>query len=286
MWDTAQTASSTGPKNSRMMHLQDPTHTPLNAPVGHRLAFPPTLPGLPRQEAEVAPTQRWREALTLIDRHLSYTRRQLHAGDSIQSAGADFNCLHLVHFGAIKSVVVAANGSHQLAGLHLKGDWIGFDGIASGQCACDAYAMDTSEIWSLRYVVLLKTAERVPEIAHALYAAMSGQLAYDRAWRFALATMPADARLADFLRSWARSLALRELRTDHITLRLTRAEIGNYLGMTLETVSRSFTRLAELELIAFEGKGRRHFTIRDVAALEAFVDGKTTPCPTAALPLQ
>ncbi len=80
-----------------------------------------------------------------------------------------------------------------------------------------------------------------------------------------------------FLRCWAHALALRELRTDHITLRLTRAEIGNYLGMTLETVSRSFSRLVALGLISFDDKGRRHFAIPDVAALSAFVEGKARP---------
>ncbi len=220
----------------------------------------------------------WRAPLALVERHLSFTRRSLHAGDSVQRSGEPFKSLHLLHFGSVKTLVSAADGSQQVAGLHVKGDWVGFDGIATGLCACDAVAMDTSEIWSMRYSVLLKTAERIPELSHALLTAMSVQLARDRDWRFALATLCADARLADFLRSWAQTLALRELRTDHITLRLTRAEIGNYLGMTLETVSRSFSRLVTLGLISFDDKGRRHFAIPDVNALVAYVASKATPC--------
>jgi len=229
------------------------------------------------------PVRRWRESLGLMERHVSFKRRSLHAGDLVQTAGDTFSYLHLVHFGAIKTVVVAANGCQQVAGLHLQGDWIGFDGIASGYSACEAYAMDTSEIWSARYSVLLKTAERVPDLVHVLHTAMSSQMARDRDWRFALATLPADARLADFLRSWAQALALRDLRTDHITLRLTRAEIGNYLGMTLETVSRSFGRLVELGLIAFEEKGRRHCAIPDVDALVRYVESRAPACATPPL---
>lgn len=258
------------------LHGRPPGAFPSPAPAPR-----PTGVASPEPAPVLVPAGHWRTSLALVERHVPFKRRSLHAGDAVQTAGEPFRALHLVHFGGVKSVVVAANGCQQVAGLHIKGDWVGFDGIASGVCACDAVAMDTSEIWTLRYPMVLKAAEQVPELAHALYAAMSGQLARDREWRFALATLPADARLADFLRSWAQALALRALRTDHITLRLTRAEIGNYLGMTLETVSRSFSRLVALGLISFDDKGRRHFAIPDVDALSAYVDGKVRPCAGA-----
>lgn len=221
------------------------------------------------------PMRPWRESLSLIERHMSYKRRSLHAGDPVQTAGDAFGCLHLVHFGAIKTIVLAACGCQQIVGLHLKGDWVGFDGIATGYSACNGCAMDTSEIWTVCYATLLKTAERVPELMHLLNTAMGSQLARQHKWRIAMATLPADARLADFLRSWVQALALRDLRTDNIRLRLTRAEIGNYLGMTLETVSRSFSRLAKFGLIAFDDKGHRRFAIPDIDALVAFAEIRT-----------
>lgn len=214
----------------------------------------------------------WRESLALVERHLSFTRRIVHAGDAVQVAGDPFTCLHIIKLGSVKAVTLAANGREQLAGVYLKGDWIGFDSIATGTCPSDAYAMDTSEIWTLRYTALLQTVAGVPELLAGLHIAMSGQLARDREWRFALGTLPADARVADFVRTWAKSLNERDLRTDQITLRLTRAEIGSYLGMTLETVSRSFSRLARVGLIRFEDKGRRHFNIPSVRALIDFVE--------------
>lgn len=218
-----------------------------------------------------APMWRWRTSLSLIERHVPFKRRSLHDGDPVYVAGDAFGCLHLVHFGAIKTKVVAACGWQQVVSLHLKGDWVGFDGIASGYCACDAYAMDTSEIWTVCYSALLKIAEHVPELTQMLHTSMGSELARQHQWRVAMATLPADARLADFLCSWVQALALRDLRTDNMALYLTRAEIGNYLGMTLETVSRSFSRLVEFGLIAFEGKGRRNIAISDIHALVAFV---------------
>ncbi|MEO6031407.1 MAG: helix-turn-helix domain-containing protein, partial [Burkholderiaceae bacterium] len=96
----------------------------------------------------------------------------------------------------------------------------------------------------------------------------------------ALCTLPADARVADFLRYWAESLAQRGLRNDQITLRMTRAEIGNYLGMTLETVSRALSRLARGDLIRFSERGRRDIEIPEVAALAAYIQRSLTPEPT------
>ena len=98
-----------------------------------------------------------------------------------------------------------------------------------------------------------------------------------------LCTLPADARVAEFLRYWADSLSRRGLRADRITLRMTRAEIGNYLGMTLETVSRAMSRLARDNIIAFAEKGRRDVQIPDVGALSAFVQRCVAPEPVPAL---
>jgi len=95
-----------------------------------------------------------------------------------------------------------------------------------------------------------------------------------------LCTLPADARVAEFLRHWADSLAKRGMRTDQITLRMTRAEIGNYLGMTLETVSRALSKLARDKVIGFAEKGRRDVHIPDVRALSAFVQRCVAPSPT------
>jgi CRP/FNR family transcriptional regulator len=224
-----------------------------------------------------APNQRWRESLVLVERHVAFTRRTVHAGDAVQVAGEAFADLHIVNSGVFKTVNLSSDGREQVVGLHFKGDWIGFDGIAAGRCACDAIAMDTGEVWSIPYSALLKAAGAAPALLHAVHAAMSTQLARDRDWLLALGTLPADARVADFVHFWAESLAERGLRTDQITLRMTRAEIGNYLGMTLETVSRAFGRLARCGLIRFDEKGRREIAIPCVQALAQYVQDVVNP---------
>ena len=139
-------------------------------------------------------------------------------------------------------------------------------------------AIDTGEIWSVRYVELLPACAREPKLMALLHAAMSREIGRDRDSMLALATLPADARVADFLRYWADALAERGLRNDCITLRLTRAEIGNYLGMTLESVSRALSRLARASVIRFPEKGRRDIQIPEVGALHAFI-GRCTAEP-------
>jgi CRP/FNR family transcriptional regulator, anaerobic regulatory protein len=220
--------------------------------------------------------------LKLLNDGLTPQRRVVHAGDSIYQAGERFGNLHILHSGFVKIVNLSADGREQVVGLKFRGDWLGFDGIAGGQYSCDAVAMDTGEVWVFKYVDLLAACLEQPLLLTKLHEAMSREIAHDRDSLMSVCTLPADARVAEFLRYWVQSLAMRGLRTDHITLRMTRAEIGNYLGMTLETVSRALSKLARDKVIAFNEKGRREVHIPDVAALSAF----TRRCMLASTTIQ
>jgi CRP/FNR family transcriptional regulator len=208
-------------------------------------------------------------------------RRIVHAGDRAYQAGERFISLHIVHAGSFKTVNLSADGREQVVSLHFKGDWLGFDGIADQQHSCDAVALDTGELWSIRYDELLRRCAEQPALLGLLHAAMSREIGRDRDSMMSLCTLPADARVAEFLRHWAESQSERGLRSDAITLRMTRAEIGNYLGMTLESVSRALSRLAREQLIRFAGAGRRHVQIPDLSALAEFVEDSMTPAPQA-----
>jgi CRP/FNR family transcriptional regulator len=224
--------------------------------------------------------QRISESLRLLEDNLPIQRRVVHAGETIYQAGESFGCLYVLNSGFAKIVNLSQDGREQVVGLHFRGDWLGLDGIATGRYGCDAIAMDTGEVWSVRYDALLVAAAKQPALLGVMHHAMSREIGRDRDTMLSLCTLPADARVADFLRYWADALAERGLRTDQITLRMTRAEIGNYLGLTLESVSRSLSRLAHAKLIGFTEKGRRDLRIPDVAALSAFVQRCVAPLPT------
>ena len=225
-------------------------------------------------------SRRIADMLKLLAETLPLQRRVVHAGDSIYRAGETFAQLFIVNSGFFKIVNTASDGREQVVGLHFKGDWLGFDGIARGHYGCDAVAMDTGEVWAVHYQALLKACAERPALLAVLHAAMSREITRDRDSLLSLCTLSADARVADFLRYWTDSLARRGMRTDQITLRMTRAEIGNYLGMTLESVSRALSRLAREQVIAFSEKGRRHIRIPDVRALSAYAQCGTPAVAT------
>jgi CRP/FNR family transcriptional regulator len=221
------------------------------------------------------------ESLELIRENVPVRRRIVHAGDTVYQAGDRFANLHIIHSGCFKVVNLSSDGRERVVALHFKGDWLGFDGIADGFHDCDVVAMDVGEVWTVSYASLLTASAVHPRLLTALHAAMSREIARDRDSLMSLCTLTADARVADFLHHYVSSLAACGLRTDQITLRMTRAEIGNYLGMTLESVSRALSRLARDKLICFAEKGRREVRIPNVQALAGFVQRSLAPATAA-----
>jgi CRP/FNR family transcriptional regulator len=243
------------------------------APVGarRRVALPDAesaASGIaPAAEAPGDESRRIAAMLELVADAVALQRRVVHAGDVVYRAGQPFTHLYVLNAGLFKAVTLAPDGREQVAALQFRGDWLGFDGIADARHRCDAVAMDTGEVWALPYDALLAACTRRPELLALLHAEMSRAIGRDRDAMLSLCTLSADERVAEFLQQWAGALARRGLRTDQITLRMTRAEIGSYLGMTLESVSRALSRLAQRGLIRFVQKGRREISIPSLDAL-------------------
>ena len=231
-------------------------------------------------DANQRASQHIADTLKLLSSKLAPQRHLVHAGEMLYQAGERFDNLYIMNSGFFKIVTLSPDGREQVVGLKFRGDWLGFDGIAEGHYSCDAVAMDTGEVWVIRYEALLAACANNRELLTVLHEAMSREIGRDRDSLMSVCTLPADARVAEFLRYWAESLAKRGLRTDQIALRMTRAEIGNYLGMTLETVSRALSRLARDKVIGFASKGRRDVHIPNVQALSAFVQRCLSPAPT------
>jgi CRP/FNR family transcriptional regulator len=232
------------------------------------------------RNADQLACQNTADTLKLLADTLAPQRRVVHAGDVIYQAGERFDNLYVLNSGFFKIVTISPDGREQVVSLKFRSDWLGFDGIAQGAYSCDAIAMDTGDVWVIRYDALLGACVACPALLTILHEAMSREIGRDRDSLMSVCTLPADARVAEFLRHWTRSLAQRGLRCDQITLRMTRAEIGNYLGMTLETVSRALSKLAREKVIDFAEKGRRDIRIPDVEALSTFVQRCLAPART------
>ncbi|MES2952467.1 MAG: Crp/Fnr family transcriptional regulator [Pseudomonadota bacterium] len=236
-----------------------------------------------KTDADVRTSQHITDVLNLLQDTLAPQRRIVRAGDAIYQAGENFTHLYMLNSGFCKIVNQTADGREQVVGLKFRGDWMGFDGIANGRFVCDAIALDTGEVWMIRYDALLAACAQHSALLPVLHEAMSREIARDRDSLMSVCTLPADARVADFLRYWSHSLGRSGIRADQFTLRLKRADIGNYLGMTIETVSRSLTRLARGKLIQFAENGRRDIQIPEIDALTDFVQSFVTPSPQAVL---
>jgi len=243
------------------------------------LAAPAGQPSAAGQE-DVTHARHIGEQLALVERSVAIQRRIVRAGEAVYQAGTRFTHLYIVNAGFFKVVSLSSDGREQIVSLQYRGDWLGFDGIAEGSHDCDAFALDTGEVWAISYAALLQAGAGQPALMGVLHQAMSREIAHDRSSLLSVCTLPADARVADFLHTWAGALSSRGLRTDQMTMRMTRAEIGNYLGVTLETVSRALSRLDRSGLIRFLDKGRRELRIPDVGALGEFVQGNLAPAAT------
>jgi CRP/FNR family transcriptional regulator len=243
----------------------------------------PRAPSAPTASAPYCPTRGHREGHSIaeilgsLSAAVSPQRRLVRAGDFIHQTGQHFEHLYILNSGFFKIVTLSPDGREQVVGLKLRGDWLGFDGIAQGAYACDAVAMDTGEVWAIRYESLLVACIGNRRLLAVLHEAMSRQISHQRDSLMSVCTLPADARVAEFLRTLAESLATSGQRADEISLRMTRAEIGNYLGLTLETVSRALSRLAKHKVIGFAPTGRRDLHIPNLDALSAFAQSCMVP---------
>ncbi len=248
---------------------------------GNDGAIPPALPGIRPAPgpSHAKPGSCWRESLALMEQYVTFVRQKVRTDDKVYLCGETFDTLYLISAGLFKIVNLAPDGREQPAGLFFKGDWLGFDGIPTGQHGCSAVALDSGELWTIRYDTLLQASAREPLLMRLVLSAVSAQLARNRDITLSMGTLSADARVADFLLQWAHSLEERGMRTDQINVHMSRAEMGDYLGLRLESVSRALSRLARCGVIRFNEKGRREINIPDLDALSDFIKHSADPDP-------
>jgi CRP/FNR family transcriptional regulator, anaerobic regulatory protein len=207
------------------------------------------------------------QARALFDR-LVTTRIRLRKGDVLFRAGDRFTALFAVRVGSLKTVTLTDDGTEQVSGYHLPGEIVGVEGIGNDVHACQAVALEDTEVCTLPF-------DRVEQLAHddasfqrRLYRLLSSAIVRERAVALVVGTMHAEQRLASFLLDLSNRYQARGYSSTEFVLRMTRAEIGSHLGLKLETVSRLFSRFAEERLIVVSG---RVLKLLDRVALQRLV---------------
>ncbi|MEO8346332.1 MAG: helix-turn-helix domain-containing protein [Betaproteobacteria bacterium] len=183
------------------------------------------------------------------------TRRiRLRKGDTLFRAGEKFTSLYAVRSGSCKTVLPGEDGQDQVAGYHIGGDVIGTDGIGSNSHDCEAVALEDMEMCALPFNRIEDLAQEDPQFQRRLNRLLSLEITRERRVTMILGGMHADQRLATFLLDLARRYQERGYSSVEFVLRMTREEIGSYLGLKLETVSRLFSRFHEEGLIQVHGR--------------------------------
>lgn len=217
------------------------------------------------------------DSLRLIDAAVRQ-RRPLRAREVLFHAGAGFECLYLVRSGALMSCSHAEDGSEQVQGFHLPGELLGLDGLAEGRHGCSVIALEASNVCALPLVLVQDIVVDVPELQAALMRVIARESANDHLHVAMMGRRGAHERLAAFLISLSERHA--RIGRDPLRLRLymSRSEIGSFLGLAEETVSRLFSRMHAGGLLEVHGRTVR---IRDEEGLRLVCHGHSETAVSA-----
>jgi len=180
--------------------------------------------------------------------------RAVKRGDTLYRAGDHFNSIYAIRAGSFKTVVMHRDGREHVTGFEIAGDALGFDGVCAGQHNCDAIALEDSVVCIIPFAQLEIICREVKSMEHHIYQMMSGEIVRESAQMMLLGTMSAEQRVASFLLNLSRRFKMRGFSAAEFHLRMTREEIGCYLGMKLETVSRMFSKFQREHLVRANGK--------------------------------
>jgi CRP/FNR family transcriptional regulator, anaerobic regulatory protein len=206
--------------------------------------------------------------LTRLD-GLAFTRRRVKAGDTLYREGDKFQYIYAVRSGTLKSSLMLSDGREQVSGFHISGELVGLDGVAQGKHASATMALEDSEVCAISYTALTDLAIGTSGMQHIISRLMSREILREHTLMMLLGSMNAEERLAAFLLNLSQRYAARGYSEREFHLRMSRAEIGSYLGMKLETVSRTFSAFQQQGLLEVD---KRHIQITDLEQLRRRFD--------------
>jgi CRP/FNR family transcriptional regulator, anaerobic regulatory protein len=200
---------------------------------------------------------------------LTFPVRKMKAGETLHRAGDKFNALYIVRSGFFKTVSVDAAGAELVLGFPMRGDVVGLDGVDLGHHTADVVALDVGNVAVIPFANLSQLAREHPCVERLMYSLFSRELAHNQAMAWLLGTLGAEARIASFLLDLSDRFGRLGYSRSSFALRATREEIGSYLGLKLETVSRTLSAFDAAGLIEVN---RRELTLCDIQGLRRIVN--------------
>ena len=201
------------------------------------------------------------------------TRRKVKRGARLFHNGEAFTSLYAIRTGFFKTCVATEDGRDQVTGFQMAGEIIGLDGIVNDHHTCDAVALEDAEVCVMPFDKLEELSREVTALQHHVHKIMSREIVREHGVMLLLGSMRAEERLAAFLLNLVQRLHARGFSPLELVQRMTREENGSYLGLKLETVSRTFSKFAEDGIVEVK---QRHIRILDTEALKRIVN--LQPC--------
>jgi len=208
------------------------------------------------------------EQLERLDQIVN-ARRAVLRGEALFRAGENFTSLYVVRTGFFKTLVSAEDGREQVTGFQMAGELLGLDGIGTERHTCDAVALEDSQVCVIPFADLEHLSRELSDLQRHFHRIMSREIVREHGVMLLLGSMRAEERLAAFLVNLTQRLRNRGFSASALVLRMTREEIGSYLGLKLETVSRAFSRMQDDGLLNVK---LRQITVLNPEALQRLVN--------------
>ncbi len=199
------------------------------------------------------------------------TRRKVARGDNLFRNGDKFNALYAIRTGFFKTRISAEDGRDQVTGFQMAGEIIGLDGIVSDHHTCDAVALEDAEVCVMPFDRIEELSREITSLQRHVHKIMSREIVRENGVMLLLGSMRAEERLAAFLLNLVQRLHARGFSQSELILRMTREEIGSYLGLKLETVSRTFSKFVEEGIVEVK---QRHVRILNPNGLKLIVNAQ------------
>jgi CRP/FNR family transcriptional regulator len=196
-------------------------------------------------------------------------RRPVPRGETLFRAGDEFSSLFAVRTGFFKTCVSSEDGRDQVTGFQMAGELIGLDGIGTERHTCDAVALEDSQVCVIPFAQLEELSRELGDLQRHFHKIMSREIVRDHGVMLLLGSMRAEERLAAFLLNLTQRLQTRGFSAHSLILRMTREEIGSYLGLKLETVSRTFSKFQDDGVLEVK---QRHIRVLEPGALQQLVN--------------
>ena len=214
------------------------------------------------------------EELDKIDEVVAM-RRKVKRGARLYANGEKFTSLYAIRTGFFKTCITTEDGRNQVTGFQMAGEIIGLDGIVKDHHTCDAVALEDAEVCVMPFDRIEELSREVVALQRHVHKIMSREIVREHGVMLLLGSMRAEERLAAFLLNLVQRLHARGFSQSELLLRMTREEIGSYLGLKLETVSRTFSKFVEDGIVEVK---QRHVRILNTDALKLIVNNNTQPC--------